>query len=72
MICIDSTPAFPPPFQCMQESLMMIPECHRRLEKSLGELRQLLDAERADLGESEEFQEAEKVAAVADEQLKVT
>ena len=42
--------------QCLQETLMMIPECHRRLEKYLGELKTLIDAERADFGETEEFQ----------------
>jgi len=51
---------------------MMIPECHRRLEKALGELRSLLEAEKEDFGESEEFAEAQKVADEAVEQLKVT
>ncbi len=59
--------------QCMQESLMMIPECHRRLEKALGELRTMLESEDyTELKESEEYQQAEKVAGEAEEQLKVT
>ncbi len=57
----------------MQESLMMIPECHRRLEKALGELRTMLESEDyTELKESEEYQQAEKVAGEAEEQLKVT
>ncbi len=57
----------------MQESLMMIPDCHRRLEKALGELRTMLESgDYTDLKESEEFQEAEKVAKEAEEQLKAT
>ena len=54
----------------MQESLMMIPDSHRRLEKAYGELKTLVDAEEADLGEAKEFQEAKKVLEEADEQLK--
>lgn len=57
-------------FQCMQESLMMIPDCHRRLEKFVGELKQMVENERQDFGETEEFQEAEKVLTDAEEQLK--
>ncbi len=52
---------------------MMIPECHRRLEKALGELRTMLESEDyTGLKESEEYQQAEKVAGEAEEQLKVT
>lgn len=56
--------------ECMQESLMMIPDCHRRLEKASGELKAMIEAERADFGETEEFQEAVKILNLADEQLK--
>jgi len=28
--------------QCVQESLMMIPDCHRRLEKAVGDLKALV------------------------------
>ena len=56
----------------MNESLMMIPECHRRLEKAHGELKAMIESEKADFGETEEFAEAEKILALADEQLKAT
>jgi len=29
-------------FQCVQESLMMIPDCHRRLEKAYNDLKALV------------------------------
>ena len=54
----------------MQESLMMIPECHRRLEKAMGELQNIVDTEAADLGETPEFAEAKKILTEAEEQLK--
>jgi hypothetical protein len=57
-------------FQVMQESLMMIPESHRRLEKAYAELKMLVEAEEADLAGSSEFKDAKKVLAEADEQLK--
>ena len=53
----------------MQESLMMIPECHRRLEKSMAELQNIVDTE-DDLKETSEFTDAKKVLAEAEEQLK--
>ena len=56
----------------MQESLAMIPECHRRLEKYYAELKAMIESERSDFGETEEFQEAEKILALADEQLLAT
>ncbi len=59
--------------QCMQESLMMIPYCHRRLEKVLAELNTMLQSgDYAELKESEEYEAAMAVAKDAEEQLKVT
>ena len=58
--------------QVMQESLMMIPDCHRRLEKSYGELKLMVEAEMADLAETTEYEEAKKVLAEAEEQLKAS
>lgn len=43
--------------EVLQESRMMIPDCHRRLATAHMELSQLLEAE-ADLGELEEYKEA--------------
>ena len=54
----------------MQESLMMIPDCHRRLEKASAELQNIVDTEAAELGETEEFAEAKKILELAQEQLK--
>ena len=56
----------------MQESLMMIPDCHRRLEKSYGELKLMVEAEMTDLAETTEYEEAKKVLAEAEEQLKAS
>ena len=53
----------------MQESLMMIPDCHRRLEKSMGELQTIVDTEADELGETKEFEEAKKVLEDAKEAL---
>ena len=58
--------------QVMQESLMMIPDSHRRLEKAYAELKALVDAEEAEMAEAKEFQEAKAVLAEADEQLKAS
>lgn len=46
--------------EVLQESKMMIPDCHRRLTKAHQELMQLLEAEE-DLCESEEYKEARNV-----------
>ena len=54
----------------MQESLMMIPDCHRRLEKAAAELQTIVDTEAAELGETKEFEEAKHVLELAQEQLK--
>jgi len=58
--------------EVMQESLMMIPDSHRRLEKAYAELKALVDAEEAEMAEAKEFQEAKTVLAEADEQLKAS
>ena len=56
----------------MQESLMMIPDSHRRLENAYAELKALVDAEEAEMAEAKEFQDAKAVLAEADEQLKAS
>uniref|UniRef100_UPI0037E73983 tubulin-specific chaperone A n=1 Tax=Semicossyphus pulcher TaxID=241346 RepID=UPI0037E73983 len=43
--------------EVLQESRMMIPDCHRRLAIAHADLLQLLETEE-DLGESEEYKEA--------------
>ncbi|KAJ8380398.1 hypothetical protein SKAU_G00011760 [Synaphobranchus kaupii] len=43
--------------EVLQESYMMVPDCHRRLTVAHMELSQLLEAE-ADLGELEEYKDA--------------
>ena len=58
--------------QVMQESLMMIPDSHRRLENAYAELKALVDAEEAEMAEAKEFQDAKAVLAEADEQLKAS
>ena len=39
--------------ECVQESLMMIPDCHRRLEKALDELKNLVEELEPDFGNLE-------------------
>eukprot|EP00092_Neocalanus_flemingeri_P001604 GFUD01001711.1.p1 GENE.GFUD01001711.1~~GFUD01001711.1.p1 ORF type:complete len:140 (-),score=62.16 GFUD01001711.1:152-571(-) len=59
--------------EVLQETLMMIPDCHRRLLVASGELSIMLETE-ADLntdGECEEFSAAEAQLKEADEHLKV-
>ncbi|XP_029025616.1 tubulin-specific chaperone A [Betta splendens] len=46
--------------EVLQESRMMIPDCHRRLAIAHADLVQLLETEE-DLAESEEFKEAKNV-----------
>uniref|UniRef100_A0A3B4U3G8 Tubulin-specific chaperone A n=1 Tax=Seriola dumerili TaxID=41447 RepID=A0A3B4U3G8_SERDU len=46
--------------EVLQESRMMIPDCHRRLTVAHGDLLQLLETEE-DLAESEEYKEAKNV-----------
>lgn len=54
--------------EVLQESLMMIPDCQRRLVKAYEELKRILESEQ-DLKESESFLEAEKVLEEAEKQL---
>ena len=58
--------------QVMQESLMMIPDSHRRLEKAYVELKALVDAEKEELAEAKELQDAKIVLAEAEDQLKAS
>ncbi|XP_071861744.1 tubulin-specific chaperone A-like isoform X2 [Bombus fervidus] len=54
--------------EVLQESLMMIPDCQRRLVKAFEELKKILDTEQ-DLKEVEDYIEAEKVLQGAEAQL---
>ncbi|RLU19474.1 hypothetical protein DMN91_008031 [Ooceraea biroi] len=52
----------------LQESLMMVPDCQRRLVKAFDELKKILETEQ-DLKEVEDYIEAEKVLREAEAQL---
>lgn len=52
----------------LQESLMMVPDCQRRLVKAFDELKKILETEQ-DLKEVEAYVEAEKVMVDAELQL---
>ncbi|XP_076249365.1 tubulin-specific chaperone A-like isoform X2 [Calliopsis andreniformis] len=54
--------------EVLQESLMMVPDCQRRLIKAFEELKKILDTEQ-DLKELEDYIEAEKVLQEAENQL---
>ncbi|XP_076766991.1 tubulin-specific chaperone A-like [Xylocopa sonorina] len=54
--------------EVLQESLMMVPDCQRRLVKAFQELKKILDSEQ-DLKELEDYIEAEKVLQEAEAQL---
>ncbi|XP_063982400.1 tubulin-specific chaperone A [Diachasmimorpha longicaudata] len=54
--------------EVLQESLMMIPDCQRRLVKASEELKKILESEQ-DLKESESYIDAEKVLEEAEIQL---
>eukprot|EP00090_Calanus_glacialis_P031619 TRINITY_DN52598_c0_g1_i1.p1 TRINITY_DN52598_c0_g1~~TRINITY_DN52598_c0_g1_i1.p1 ORF type:complete len:115 (-),score=44.09 TRINITY_DN52598_c0_g1_i1:120-464(-) len=59
--------------EVLQETLMMIPDCHRRLLAAHGELSAMLETE-ADLnadGKCEEFIAAEAMLKEGEEQMKV-
>jgi len=56
--------------EVIQETLMMIPDCHRRLAAAHGDLKNLLETEK-DLCEAEEFAAATAQIQEAEEQLKV-
>ena len=57
-------------FQCMQESLMMIPDCHRRLEKAVSDLKPLLEELQEEFAEAKEVTEAKEALEQSDEHLK--
>ncbi|XP_012266222.1 tubulin-specific chaperone A [Athalia rosae] len=54
--------------EVLQESLMMVPDCQRRLVKAFEELKKILESEQ-DLKEVEAYVEAEKVIVDAQLQL---
>lgn len=54
--------------EVLQESLMMVPDCQRRLLKAYDELKQILDNE-TELKDKEEFSAAEKALEEARFQL---
>ncbi|KRT81287.1 hypothetical protein AMK59_6254, partial [Oryctes borbonicus] len=54
--------------EVLQESLMMVPDCQRRLVKAYDELKQILDTE-LDLKEKDEFKDAQKILEDAKPQL---
>lgn len=54
--------------EVLQESLMMVPDCQRRLVKAFEELKKILDTEQ-DLKEVQDYIEAEKVLQEAEAQL---
>ncbi|XP_034176639.2 tubulin-specific chaperone A [Osmia lignaria lignaria] len=54
--------------EVLQESLMMVPDCQRRLGKAFEELKKILDTEQ-DLKEIEDYIEAEKILKEAEAQL---
>ncbi|CAK9825425.1 Tubulin-specific chaperone A [Anthophora retusa] len=54
--------------EVLQESLMMVPDCQRRLVKAFEELKKILETEQ-DLKEIEDYIEAEKVLKEAEAQL---
>jgi len=56
--------------ECMQESLMMIPDCHRRLEKAINELKPLLEELETEFAESKEVTEAKTALEASTEHLK--
>ena len=49
---------------------MMIPDCHRRLDKAYNELKALVEELEPDFGETEEMGAAKKVLEDAVDQLK--
>ena len=56
--------------QCMQESLMMIPDCHRRLEKAINDLKPLFEELEGEFPESTEVTDAKAALEASDEHLK--
>lgn len=49
---------------------MMIPDCHRRLEKAVNELKPLLEELEKDFAESKEVTDAKEALELSVEQLK--
>jgi len=56
--------------ECMQESLMMIPDCHRRLEKAINEMKPLLEELETEFSESKEVTDAKTALEASEEHLK--
>jgi len=56
--------------ECMQESLMMIPDCHRRLEKAINDLKPLFEELEGEFPESTEVTDAKAALEASDEHLK--
>ena len=56
--------------KCMQESLMMIPDCHRRLEKAVNDLKPLLEELKEEFAEAKEVTEAIQALENSTEHLK--
>ena len=54
----------------MQESLMMIPDCHRRLEKAINDLKPLYEELEGEFPESTEVTDAKAALEASDEHLK--
>ena len=54
----------------MQESLMMIPDCHRRLDKAINDLKPLLEELQEDFKEAKEVTEAKLALEQSTEHLK--
>lgn len=54
--------------EVLQESLMMIPDCQRRLVKAYEDLKNIVDSEQ-DLAESVEYSEARKILEAAESQV---
>ncbi|XP_043278197.1 tubulin-specific chaperone A [Venturia canescens] len=54
--------------EVLQECLMMVPDCQRRLAKAFEELKKILETEQ-DLKETEPYTEAEKVLSEASSEL---
>ena len=54
--------------EVLQETLMMVPDCQRRLLKAYEELKKIIETEQ-DLKETEAYIEAEKVLSESETQL---
>jgi len=55
--------------ECMQESLMMIPDCHRRLEKAVNDLKPLIEELENEFPESKEVTEAKQALTASADHL---